>query len=399
MQEISERLAGEGHNVSVYTTNAADIDYFFSDARVSVLDAPFREIIHNVNVTRWKILHPPFRKLLLSAIAMLPQWQTKCLFHPYQMLVPQLLSKSLREKGFDVVHATASPFTSLLFMGYNFAKTNNIPYILTPFIHLGEEGDVVIRREHTKQHQLKLLRKADALLVQTRSEGDFLAQSGNPEERIYHVGVGVNPNELAGGNGKRFRNLYSVSDEEKLLGHIARLDAHKGTLQLLEALQILLVENRKVKAVLLGKPTPDFKKNWMRIPEIIKKNCIVLDYLDEEGKNDMLDAIDIFVMPSRVESFGIVYLESWLNRKPVIGADTTATREVIADGEDGFLVKFGDARALAEKISFLLDHPEVGNRMGEHGYKKTITQHTWDKKYTLIKSVYSGVINRFPKRI
>ena len=365
-----------------------------SSTRGSPLSAPVDEIIKNVNVHRWEITHFPLRKLVLYGLSIVPNWQVKCLFHPYQMLIPSLWLKSLTEKGYDVVHATASPFTSLLYMGHKFAKTSKAPFILTPFIHLGEENDQIVRREHIHQHQLKLLRKADALLVQTKSEGDFIAQCGVPKENIYYVGVGVNPQELAGGDGKRFRRRYSIADEEQIIGHIARLDVHKGTVQLLDALQILLENNRPVKVVLLGKPTPDFKKILDDVPDIVKRQCLMFEYLGEEEKKDLLDAMNIFVMPSRVETFGIVYLESWLYKKPVIGAEISATREVISHGNDGFLVKFGDAQGLAEKIMFLIDHPEVAQKMGENGYHKTICSHVWDMKCDLIKSIYCETISR-----
>ena len=77
-------------------------------------------------------------------------------------------------------------------------------------------------------------------------------------------------------------------------------------------------------------------------------------------------------MPSRTDSFGIVYLEAWLNGVPVIGARAGGVPEVITDGVDGYLVDFGDVAALANRIELLLRRPEAARAMGEAGRRKVL---------------------------
>src|SRR3712207_7592070 len=55
-----------------------------------------------------------------------------------------------------------------------------------------------------------------------------------------------------------------------------------------------------------------------------------------EDKRDLNAAGQVFCMPSRTDSFGIVYLEAWLNGVPVIGANAGGVPEVISDGVDGY---------------------------------------------------------------
>ena len=64
----------------------------------------------------------------------------------------------------------------------------------------------------------------------------------------------------------------------------------------------------------------------------------------------MLAAADVFAMPSRTDSFGIVYLEAWLYRLPVIAARTWGMSDVVRNGEDGLLVPFGDVSVLAQTL-------------------------------------------------
>ncbi len=76
---------------------------------------------------------------------------------------------------------------------------------------------------------------------------------------------------------------------------------------------------------------------------------------------------DAVLVCSRSEAFGRVTIEGMLAGKPVIGARTGATAELILDGVNGLLYEHGDSKDLAEKIKHLSENPSVGERMGKIG--------------------------------
>jgi phosphatidylinositol alpha-1,6-mannosyltransferase len=84
---------------------------------------------------------------------------------------------------------------------------------------------------------------------------------------------------------------------------------------------------------------------------------------EQELKNCYRKA-DVFVMPSRQEGFGIVFLEAMAFGKPVIGAAFGGIPDIVVDGVTGFLVKYGDVEALAERLICLLRDPDLRARMG-----------------------------------
>ena len=94
--------------------------------------------------------------------------------------------------------------------------------------------------------------------------------------------------------------------------------------------------------------------------------------------------MDMLVLPSRTDSFGIVFLEAWFYSKPVIGINAGAIAEVVNNGVDGRLVNFGDVAALADAIEEILAHPAQGASWGRNGKRKTIEHFTWDKIYQRI---------------
>ena len=69
--------------------------------------------------------------------------------------------------------------------------------------------------------------------------------------------------------------------------------------------------------------------------------------------------------------------------------------DVIADGEDGRLVPFGDVDALAEAIVFLVDHPDVRATMGAKGARKVRERHTWARKHRLVRQFYLDLVTEW----
>jgi glycosyltransferase involved in cell wall biosynthesis len=86
------------------------------------------------------------------------------------------------------------------------------------------------------------------------------------------------------------------------------------------------------------------------------------------------EAADIFVMPSRQEGFGIVYLEAMAAGKPVVAASLGGAKEVVADGETGFLVSYGDVDSLKRRLATLLADERLRRQMGEAG-RRTVAEH------------------------
>ncbi|HYL94788.1 MAG TPA: glycosyltransferase family 4 protein [Terriglobales bacterium] len=80
-----------------------------------------------------------------------------------------------------------------------------------------------------------------------------------------------------------------------------------------------------------------------------------------------LRAADVALVCSGAEGFGRATVEAMLAGKPVIGADNTATAELIHDGLNGLLYRTGDPQDLAAKIDYLYRHPGVALQFGSHG--------------------------------
>ncbi len=258
-----------------------------------------------------------------------------------------------------------------------------------PLTHLGagaQPGQDALSRFYTMRHQIELVRLSDAVIAQTPTEQAFYERQGVPADRICVAGPGVNPPEVVGGDGRRFRTQHHLWSP--IILSLSTMSYDKGTVHTVEAIRRLWQAGRQVELVLAGAMLSPFRAYLDRLPAADRERLRVLGPVSDEQKRDLLAACDVLVMPSRADSFGIVYLEAWLYQKPVIGARTWGVGDVITDGQDGLLVPFGDVPALAGAIAYLIDHPDQAQRMGKQGEQKVYRSHTWERKFALVRERY-----------
>jgi glycosyltransferase involved in cell wall biosynthesis len=88
----------------------------------------------------------------------------------------------------------------------------------------------------------------------------------------------------------------------------------------------------------------------------------------------IVNSFSIGVLATFTEGISNSIMEYMVMAKPVVATACSGSSELVLDGETGFLVPPGDPAALADRIAYLLDHPEEALRMGQAG-KKHIEQH------------------------
>ncbi len=396
-QEIGERLARDGHSITVYTTDAWDLERFWRRDKSAV--ELLNETHNDVFIERFPVEYLPFSSLAFPALkrgmAMIAEFapqNTSLLFAlaRYTPYVPSMdAALDTTSEHFDLVHTANISLDSSVYAAYRLAQRKNIPLVITPFLHLGETDDAHVRRYYTMPHQLKMLKEASAVIVMTEREGRALRDLGVPPGKIHRIGAGVDPKALSGGDGARFREEQGIIGP--IVTYIGTAAYDKGTMHLVEAMKQVW-KTTDATLVLAGAQMTAFEKYIREQPPEVRDRIRELGFIDEQTKLDLLAACNVFVMPSRTDSFGIVYLEAWLYDKPVIGANAGGVPEVIDDGKNGFLVKFGDVGAIAGRILQLLNDGILAIRMGANGNQKVLQTMTWEMQYVQVRTLYEKLI-------
>ena len=92
-----------------------------------------------------------------------------------------------------------------------------------------------------------------------------------------------------------------------------------------------------------------------------------------ESPEAFLAGLDLLLMPSHAEGFGLAAAEAQAAGLPVVAADASSLPEIVVDGTTGLLVPAGDAAALAAALRRLLDDPAAARRMGAAGRERILT--------------------------
>lgn len=402
---VCRLLAASGHEVTVATTDALDFAYFWDPSAAS-LPAPAEDWFDGVRVLRFPVRHAPLSRLsypgirrlmsLLSAAEPVPAGVLRalCRLTPWVPALERWLAGDAG--GFDLVSGATICFESLLLAGQRHARRHRLPFVVYPFTHLGS-GDPrrhPVARYYTMRHQVELVRTSDAVMAMTETEGRFYVEAGADPAAVVVAGAAIDPADLAGGDAGRFRARHGL--DGPIVYFLGTMSYDKGVPHLIEAMQRLWCSGTTAHLVLAGTVLEPVRRLIEGLDGESRSRLLLLEQASEEDKRDLLAAGDVFAMPSRTDSFGIVYLEAWLYGTPVIGAPAGGVPDVIEHGRDGLLVEFGDVEALASSLRRLLDDAGLAAALGEAGRRKVLERHTWEHKARLIEGLYRRLTERNP---
>src|SRR5262245_13588166 len=194
---LARSLIAAGDRVCVWTTTALDLSAFRQRGRREA--DPGTTVADGVTIRRFRpSVRWPGRRYALKAASFVPVRSWQAMTAPWS---PVSLSmwRAAGRAGVrpDVVHAMAFPYGSIVRCGLRLARRHRVPFVVTPFLHLGDPDDPRdrTRRAYTSAHLRWLLRQADRIIVQTPTEADAVRAMGIPNERIVLQGLGVDSGE------------------------------------------------------------------------------------------------------------------------------------------------------------------------------------------------------------
>jgi glycosyltransferase involved in cell wall biosynthesis len=182
----------------------------------------------------------------------------------------------------------------------------------------------------------------------------------NPKCEVVYNSLRFSPDVLETPcNGDRQR--FGLRQEDRVVAFIGQFCERKNPFALLRAIaRIRHVDG--LRCLLVGNgPLGDALTREIEVLGL-ERICSLIDF--QPDVSVIMRCIDLLVLPSREESFGLVLVEAGALGKPVIATRTQGPTEIVVDGETGFLVDVDNEVQLAEKIETLLSCESERQRMG-----------------------------------
>lgn len=389
IKHVSEKLVSYyGDEVQVCTTNSL----YNPEAKLFKKIVPAVETIGQVQVNRlpFNRWHYPLIEVLGKVYGKasgkpLPQTITK---HRWELDSPAI-KDMMAESNADVIMATTIIYSFSDYPLWRLKTRNAKPFVLYGAIHLHKtlaENSTLIKRA----------KACDCYIANTDFEKDELVGYGVEEDKIVTIGTGIELDDFSTPTEevKLFRQKNGIHETEVLVGFIGRLVKGKGVAILIDAFRKLHAENKKVKLLLAG-GTTEYVPEIKRVIEEEKLPIILIENFDEKIKPVLFNALDIFVLASQSESFGVVFLEAWACKKPVIGSRMGAIQSLLSEQMDSLLFEPGNAESLKAAIQLLVGDLNARNFLGNNGYNKVVENYTWKKVVEKYRYAYQLGIRNF----
>ena len=205
---------------------------------------------------------------------------------------------------------------------------------------------------------------------------------------IVPLGINLEEYENLPQNG-RFRSRFNIAEEDKLILFVGRIHEIKGLDLLVDAFNDLIDNNGEVsiKLAIVGPDDGYLSKLEEKINEYsLKENVIITGPLYKEEKQEALVDCDLFVMPSKYESFTTSGLEAMACGKPLVLTKNNHIHDWV-DGNVG--IACGDDKdSLRKAIETVLFDDDLSTVYGEKGKELIKTKYNWDIINTQILDIY-----------
>lgn len=293
----------------------------------------------------------------------------------------------LRDEQIDIIHAQDQ---DTIVYGALAHRLLGIPTVMTRHVLVEPAPD--IKKFLRAQLVLKSSRFGynRVVTVSDAVRQDFSKRAHIPLNRIQTIYNGIDLDKFDTREGRAAKRAeLGWAAEDKIVVMVAVLRAGKGHEVLFKAIP-------QIKAAL-----PDAKIKLVgggELEESLKKQAAphadVVEFMGERmDVPEILGASDLLVLPSWSEALPTVLLEAGAACLPVVATDVGGTKEIVNEGETGYVVPAGDAQQFAARIITVLQDLDHAHQMGERA-RQWVTDHfSFEKQASELKALYDTVIN------
>lgn len=302
------------------------------------------------------------------------------------------LARLQKKYSFDLWQVTAG--YPLGVYAVDFFRKNNIPCILRccgediqkfPQIDYGYRLDDTIDSLVKEKYPL-----FDGVVALTPTVKEEYLKIGIPDEKIKIIPNGADFAKFARGRSHQdriceIRNKYNVGDK-KLILTSGRYHPKKGYDMIPGIAAELSKKGLEFVWVVAGRQTPVLEKKYPQCKELgiicsedyMKSDSEDAFSLPPDSLVELYCAADIFVLPTLIETFGMVLVEAMAAGLPIVTTDAPGVKDVIEDGQTGLKAPVEDIDAIADMIARVLVEPELAAKLSANALDMAENIYDWN---------------------
>jgi glycosyltransferase involved in cell wall biosynthesis len=243
-----------------------------------------------------------------------------------------------------------------------------------------------------------LARFVDLVVPNSEAGREFMTSKGVRPERIRVIPNGINLERLMNGrlSLEEARRKVGLPVDAKVIGTVGRLAPKNAHTTLIEAAAMVKEEIPDVKFALVG-DGPLHTSLEEQARELGLSSSVVF-FGEQRDIGTYFSTFDVAVLTSRIEGCSNCLLEAMAMGRPVVATAVDGNREIVNSGENGLLVPFGDAEAVAGAVLSLIRDSEAAGAMGQKAREMIVNKYSLEKMVHEYESLYEEALQQKGKR-
>lgn len=236
---------------------------------------------------------------------------------------------------------------------------------------------------------------ADYILANSLSTKNTLLKSApwlqtNRVEVVYK-GIHPEPYLNAADDRMRIREEFGIRPGEVVVGFVGQIDERKCIQDIIDSIPAVLKAVPDARFLFVGKGNLENDLLRQRSKRGLAKEIIYAGFRKDIPA--IMQAIDLLILPSKVEGFGYVLIEAMAAAKPVVATNVSSIPEIVKHGETGFLVPVHQPEKLANAIVTILKDENLAVLMGQNGRERMLENFTIERMISQIESIFVDCAN------
>jgi glycosyltransferase involved in cell wall biosynthesis len=303
------------------------------------------------------------------------------------------LHECIKFGGFNVVHGQ-DIYSPMALLSIHSAHKRKIPSALT--CHSIHKAGGIWRLIY--QPILSAVKCTNRVIAVSGAAKGFCVALGVPDSKAEIIPNGVDLSIFnTDVDGSTMRAKLGIGQEPLVVTTI-RLVKRKGPMHLVNTFSKVLkaIPNAKLAMAGVGPEAANLRAQIRKLN--MERSVVMLGGLQRKQVAELMAAANVFVLPSMVESFGMVLLEAMAIGTPIVCTRTQGALEIIKDDKDSLAAPVADSDALADAIVRVLSDRRLAARLRKNGLKTVHERFSWEKTAKMTLTLYEKVREKHAKR-